>query len=272
METKMFKQSYLINLLCLFVVMGFSSAAIADHAWNDYHWASTVNPLHLKVIDSVSNSWQTQLETALEKWNASPEIKMRVASIDDSDRARKRCNAVTGQLRVCNAAYGNNGWLGLASIYLDSSAHITKGVSKMNDSYQSYWAILGMKNHVMCQEIGHVLGLGHTSVDGTSQKTCMDYSTDPDSQWPNDHDLAQLAIIYAHLDSYNTNDTTGNTTSSNCIQPGKCSKNNAAEPVPVPMGILVHRGKYHETWVAPGEDGGLWIHQIRLVPEEYLNQ
>lgn len=272
METKMFKQSYLINLLCLFVVMGFSSAAIADHAWNNYHWARTANPLHLKVIDSVSDSWQTELETALEGWNVSSEIDMYVASIDDSDRARKRCNAVTGQLRVCNAAYGNNGWLGLASIYLNSSAHITKGVSKMNDSYSTYWAIEGEKNHVMCQEIGHVLGLGHTSENGTSQGTCMDYSTNIGSQWPNVHDLDQLAKIYYHLDSFNTNDTTSNTTSGDCIQPGKCSKNNAAGPVPVPMGILVHRGKHHEIRVAPGEDGGLWIHHIRLVPEEYLNQ
>ena len=54
----------------------------------------------------------------------------------------------------------------------------------MNDFYQSYWAIPGEKNHVICQEIGHVLGLGHTSEDGTSQGTYMDYSTDINSQWP----------------------------------------------------------------------------------------
>ncbi len=43
----------------------------------------------------------------------------------------------TGQLRVCSAAYRRNGWLGLASINLDSNGHITKGSAKMNDSYQS---------------------------------------------------------------------------------------------------------------------------------------
>ncbi len=27
----------------------------------------------------------------------------------------------------------------------------------------------------MCREIGHTFGLGHTSEDGSSQNTCMDY-------------------------------------------------------------------------------------------------
>lgn len=55
--------------------------------------------------------------------------------------------------------------------------------------------------HVMCQEIGHTTGLGHTSEDGSSQQTCMDYSQDPGSTAPNAHDYAQLESIYAHLDS-----------------------------------------------------------------------
>ena len=33
----------------------------------------------------------------------------------------------------------------------------------------------------MCQEIGHVFGLGHTSGDDSSQSTCMDYSRDSSS-------------------------------------------------------------------------------------------
>ena len=57
----------------------------------------------------------------------------------NSSRDRKRCTSVTGAIRVCNAAYGNNGWLGLASINLDSKGHIVKGTAKMNDSYASYY-------------------------------------------------------------------------------------------------------------------------------------
>lgn len=268
----MLKQASLGNWMCLLVITGFSSTAIADHAWNNYHWARAANPLQLKVIDSVTSNWQNEFETALDGWNASSEIDMYVAGVDENSTVRKRCNAKEGHMRICNASYGKNGWLGLASVYLDSNAHITKGIAKMNDFYQSYWAIPGEKNHVICQEIGHVLGLGHTSEDGTSQGTCMDYSTDINSQWPNAHDLEQLALIYSHLDSYNANGATGSTTNTNCTEPGNCSKNNAADPAPVPMGVLVHRGHHHEIRVAPGENGGLWVHHIRLVPEEYLNQ
>ncbi|MDH5479206.1 MAG: hypothetical protein OEX11_00380 [Nitrosomonas sp.] len=259
------------NLLCLFAVLVFSGSALAGHAWSTYHWARTVTPFQLKVIDSVTDDWQAEFNTALDEWNAAADITLVVDSADDSGRVRKRCNAKNGQMRVCNAAYGFNKWLGLASIYIDNNSHIVKGVAKMNDSYASYWAIEGEKNHVMCQEIGHVLGLGHTSEDGSSQQTCMDYSSDINSQWPNAHDLEELAAIYGHLDSYDSYDTGSTTDSGGCTAPpGKgCNKNGAAEPVPVPMGVLVHRGEHHEIRVAPAKEGGLWIHHIRLVPEAY---
>ena len=38
-------------------------------------------------------------------------------------------------VRICNLAYGNTGWLGLASISLDSNGHIVKGYTKLDDTY-----------------------------------------------------------------------------------------------------------------------------------------
>lgn len=63
--------------------------------------------------------------------------------------------------------------------------------------------------HVICQEIGHTFGLDHQSTDGSSLNTCMDYyhntsAKDTKSTHPNQHDYDELAIIYAHLDSYTT--------------------------------------------------------------------
>lgn len=59
----------------------------------------------------------------------------------------------------------------------------------------------------MCQEVAHTFGLGHTSEDGSSQNTCMDYfsntganATSTVSTKPNSHDLQMLNSIYSHLD------------------------------------------------------------------------
>lgn len=252
----------LVALSCATLLLAASGTAFAGHSWNSYHWARTANPLPLRVVDSMSADWDAELATALADWSASDVIDLTVVAYDDSGKTRKRCAMISGQMRVCNAAYGYNGWLGLATIGLDSSGHIDQGTAKMNDSYSSYWATYGEKNHVVCQEIGHVFGLGHTSEDGSTQNTCMDYSSSPTSLHPNAHDYAQLALIYGHLDSYNSYDDGSGSG-------GTCRGRNCgagAGDVP-PMGVRVHQGDHEEIWVASRPDGGLWIHHVRLAPE-----
>lgn len=94
----------------------------------------------MQVIDSNTGDWDDELDLALSQWSQSSKLDMVITSSDDSKRARRQCRAVTGKVRSCNNSYGNNGWLGLASINLDSNGHISQGTSKMNDTYSSYFA------------------------------------------------------------------------------------------------------------------------------------
>lgn len=238
-------------------IAAVSVTAFASHTWNNYHWARNSSSFTLQVIDSNTPDWDDELNLALSQWSQSTKLDMQVTSGDDATRTRKQCRAVTGKVRSCNASYGNNGWLGLASINLDSQGHIVKGTSKMNDSYASYFASQDERRHVMCQELGHTIGLGHTSEDGSSQNTCMDYSQSSNSTAPNQHDYEQLVAQYGHTDSYNSYSTSLSNTAS-------ASDNSMAGQVP--MGTRVRKGVFDEMWVAPDGKGGAWIHHVTLAP------
>lgn len=250
-----------------------SITANAEHTWGSYHWARTTPSFQLYVTASVTPSWSNELADTLTKWTVDGLLSFKIGAIDDSELVRRRCSMIAGEIRVCNDSYGSNGWLGLATIGIDSSGHVDMGTAKLNDYYSSYWQIVGMKNHVMCQEVGHLFGLGHTSENGSSQSTCMDYSKDIDSQWPNEHDYAQLIDIYAHLDSYSSytgapvpEPDSGGGKKCNSPSSKGCNKGGFEAEIP-PLGVRVNENRNEEVWVAPRADGGLWVHHIRLVPE-----
>ncbi len=184
------------------------SPAEASHGWNNYHWARTASSFTLKVGNNVTGTWTAPFGTALQDWSTSSVLDLT----EVTGTANKRCSAVSGTVQVCNGKYGQNGWLGLASINI-SGSHITQGTAKMNDSYFSLatYDNPNEKLHVMCQEIGHTFGLGHTSEDGSSQNTCMDYFSNTGanagstlSTHPNAHDYDQLVATYAHVDATTT--------------------------------------------------------------------
>ena len=208
----MFKTSRRISFVAAMVVCVvamFAAVSHASHSWSGYHWARTANPFTLKVGNNLSSSWTTQFNTALADWSNSS--VMNLTAIAGS--AGRNCKMVAGTVQVCNRTYGNNGWLGLASINITGGTHITQGTAKMNDTYfnTSTYNNPNEKLHVMCQEVGHTFGLDHQSTSGASLNTCMDYFSNTGananstlSTHPNTHDYDELVTIYSHLDSFTT--------------------------------------------------------------------
>jgi len=181
----------------------------ASHAWGNYHWARTANPFTIQLGNNTSGLWTNMLGTASSDWTQSTVLNTTIVAGGTKPRA---CRPTSGRVEVCNASYGNNGWLGLAQIWVTGD-HITQGIVKNNDYYfgnSSYqYNNTAEMQHVICQEIGHTFGLDHQSTDGSSQNSCMDYyhntsDSDLKSTHPNQHDYDELAIIYAHLDSFTT--------------------------------------------------------------------
>ncbi|MEV6524500.1 hypothetical protein AB0M43_21310 [Longispora sp. NPDC051575] len=193
-----------IALAAASAIVGFTATpAQADHSWGSYHWSRS-GEARLTIYSSVTSDWAGALSTANADWNASPYLQNTVVAGGTSSTTRRRCVMPAGAIRVCNYAYGNNGWAGLASIDTDSGGtHINQASAKMNDTYEAGRSA-AERQGVMCQEVGHDFGLGHQDEDMTNANlgTCMDYTRDwSTNQHPNAHDFNQLAAIYGHSDA-----------------------------------------------------------------------
>jgi hypothetical protein len=194
------------------VTLGFGAVLVADHSWGNYHWARKTKPFTLTIVNSTTPDWDPFVSQAVADWSSGQNVLDMTEDPNGStaDKDRRQCRAPSGAVRICNLAYGFNGWLGIAGISIDTKGHIVQGYTKLNDSYFNTSPYNGdtgenWKQSVTCQELGHNVGLDHQDedFDNGSLFTCMDYQ-DPPHPSPNTHDYQQLAAIYQHLDSYNS--------------------------------------------------------------------
>lgn len=236
------KPALLVAILAIAAAMPL--VVSANHSWSGYHWARTANPFTVKLGDNLSSVWQQYLQNTSADWSKSTVLQTTVVA----GQSTKRCRPTAGRVEVCDSNYGNNGWLGLAQIWV-SGSHITQGAVKLNDTYfnTSTYNTFGWREMVTCQEVGHTFGLDHqdTNFNNTNLGTCMDYTNDPtgtagtngtlSNESPNQGDYDELLCIYdpasasktlststhscmgtGHLDSTTT---LGQTTTSNAHMP-----------------------------------------------------
>jgi len=184
-----------------------ASPALADHSWSGYHWSRSTAEVELDVVDAVTSQWDSALTIAVSDWHTSRVLKL--TKVPGGSVNAKKCSPIAGKVVVCNAAYGNRGWLGIASIWL-SDGHISQGTTKLNDTYYNTatYNTAAWRAFVTCQEIGHDFGLDHQdeNFNNANLGTCMDYTNNPaTNQHPNAHDYGMLEEIYSHPHAAQTN-------------------------------------------------------------------
>ncbi len=203
------------NIFAAFALVLLVAAvpAFASHGWGNYHWPRSTAEASITIYRSLTQTtyanWPDHLQKSVygdpnnpntanrRGWNDSSVLALTIAASGTDSTTRYNCSAPSNAIRVCNYPYGSTGWLGLAQVWPDSNGHITRANTKVNDTYFGSNYPRTEQRHVMCQEVGHDFGLGHTSENGTSQNTCMDYyqntsNTDWTSTGPNQHDFDQL--------------------------------------------------------------------------------
>ena len=168
----------------------------ADNQWGKYSWPDEPK---LSLGANLSTSWTDRLNDANSDWNTSEVINNTVG--DGKVTSLVTCTPETGAVEICNLDYGSTGWLGVAGIWIAKGKQITKGYVKVNDSYFDFhpYYTSEWRQMVMCQEVGHIFGLGHQDENFSNANlgTCMDYTNNPESnQHPNQHDFDQLEEIY----------------------------------------------------------------------------
>jgi hypothetical protein len=209
-------RSAVAALVCALIVAALQSTPSANHMWNTYHWERTANPFLVQLGDNLSTSWDPYLAVASNDWSQNLFGNPVRTTVVQGGTNPRPCRPTSGRDEVCNASYGNTGWLGIAQIWVTGGTHIYQGTTKLNDSYFStpQYNTPAWRQFVVCQEVGHTFGLTHQdeTFGNTNLGSCMDYTDDPDgtlhgqldNQHPNQHDYEELALIYSHLDTSST--------------------------------------------------------------------
>lgn len=186
-------------LLAATLVLPALAPASATHSWDGHHWASRRYPIALKVLNSVSDGMRQQavVPHVLERWDDSGKFDFVEIFAGNSPAERARCRYSPGEVRICNANYGP-GRQGYAYMHWDGSGHFLGGQVFINDYYGTGYR---HRRSVLCEEIGHVLGLHHR--DGGAD-SCLSQSAD--ELLPDRHDHETIASRHQHRHSYDSYD------------------------------------------------------------------
>jgi hypothetical protein len=199
--------------------LGAITPATATHSWGGYHWANgtsrtlAVRRAFVNTSATTAATWNRLFTNAMADWAGKP-LSFNVTDAPPGTDP-KQCRPISGQTLVCNNAYGQRGWLGIATVWA-SGGHISQATTKLNDSYYGMvrYNSDSWRQMVACQEVGHNWGLDHQdeTFNNVNLGSCMDYTNavdggivngfnyGPSNVHANSTDTTHLTAFYNHTD------------------------------------------------------------------------
>ncbi len=187
-------------IVLLLGLMLQASPAQATHRWLHLHWARATNPVTLTYQANVSSAWTSLVSKVIGEWDNVAQYRAGTFDVVNYTQGG------AAQVSIESNNYGATGWFGVAEATFEIlTGHITKASVKVNDYYfVGQYNTTAARDHVLCQEVGHTLGLDHNELPLLFGASCMDDDNStlnsPSYQTPNGHDADELNTIYSHSD------------------------------------------------------------------------
>jgi hypothetical protein len=177
-----------IALAALVILLSAAGSAFASHyIWrggNQLHWIRDGTAVaQVYWVDYTGSRWPVNASSI--EWNKAS--RLGAYYLSPSDSCPFHCVGVKA------ASYGTDDARGWAVLYWDSNGHLTgKTYVRFNNSYA---ANATKDRAVVCQELGHTIGLDH---QGNNSTSCMNGSGTDFNKYPNQHDYDLLYNLYDH--------------------------------------------------------------------------
>lgn len=102
----------------------------------------------MTLLNALDDTWQDEFWDAVSDWQDSPALTLDAERVDvDYD-----CNRVSGVMVICNANFGDTGWVGINENEIKNGV-IVSSVTKMNEYYLRN-AEYAHRRYTMCHEVG----------------------------------------------------------------------------------------------------------------------